>query len=171
VVQKVRSMVRKDKPLHEFMDLNEVIREVVALIRGETLLQGLYISMELSPDLKAIRGDRTQLQQVILNLILNSAAAMRNSPQAQRKIIVRTAMQSSGTVKAFVTDFGTGIEENNIQHLFEPFFTTKPEGLGVGLSISQRIITDHGGALEAANNPEGGATFVLTLPAHAGDAP
>jgi C4-dicarboxylate-specific signal transduction histidine kinase len=127
--------------------------------------------MELSPDLKTIRGDRTQLQQVILNLMLNSAAAMRNSPRAQRKIIVRTAMQSSVTVKASVTDFGTGIDENNIERLFEPFFTTKPEGLGVGLSISQRIITDHGGTLEAANNPEGGATFALTLPAHRGETP
>jgi signal transduction histidine kinase len=118
-----------------------------------------------------IRGDRGQLQQVILNLILNGAAAMRNSPSGQRKIIVRTAMLDSRTVKAFVTDFGTGIDENNIERLFEPFYTTKPDGLGMGLSISQTIIKAHGGTIEARNNREGGATFAFTLPAQQGDAP
>lgn len=171
VVQKVRSLVRKEKPRQETLDLNRAIQEVVALFRGESFLQGLSIGMELSPDLKMIRGDRVQLQQVILNLILNSAAAMRNSPRTQRKITVRTAMPSSGTVKASVTDFGTGIEENDIERLFEPFYTTKPEGLGMGLSICERIITAYGGTLKAANNPQGGATFSFTLPAHQGDAP
>ena len=149
VLQKVRALVRKEKPLQEFLDLNSAIQEVVALIRD----------------------DRVQLQQVILNLILNSAAAMKNSPQAQRKIIVRTAMPDTGTVKASVTDFGTGIDENNLERLFEPFCATKAEGLGMGLSISQRIITAHGGTLGASNNPQSGATFAFTLPAHPGDAP
>jgi len=102
---------------------------------------------------------------VILNLILNSAAAMRNSPAGQRKIIVRTAMLDSRTVKVFVTDFGTGINERHIDRLFEPFYTTKPDGLGMGLSISQTIIKAHGGTMEAKNNQEGGATFAFTLPA------
>jgi PAS domain S-box-containing protein len=171
VVQKVRALVRKEKPQEEILDLNKTIQEVVGLIRSEFLLQGLSFAMELSPDLKMIRGDRIQLQQVILNLILNSAAAMRNSPRAQRKITVKTAMPDSGTVKASVTDFGTGIDQNNIELLFEPFYTTKPDGLGMGLSISQRIITAHGGSLKASNNPQGGATFAFTLPAHPGDAP
>lgn len=96
---------------------------------------------------------------------------MRNSPSGQRKIIVRTAMLDSRTVKAFVTDFGTGIDERHIDRLFEPFYTTKPEGLGMGLSISQTIIKAHGGAMEAWNNREGGATFAFTLPAHQGDSP
>jgi len=169
MVQKVRALVRKEKLHEEFLDLNEAIQEVVALIRSESLLEGLSISTDLSPELKMIRGDRVQLQQVILNLILNSAAAMRDSPRAQRKIIVRTAMPDHRTVKASVTDFGTGIDENNIEPLFEPFYTTKPEGLGMGLSISQTIIKDHGGTMEASNNPEGGATFAFTLPAKQGD--
>jgi len=99
----------------------------------------------LSPGLPTIRGDGIQLQQVILNLILNGAAAMRNSPSGQRKIILRTAMLDSRTVKAFVTDFGTGIDEKNIERLFEPFYTTKPEGLGMGLSISQTVSNAYGG--------------------------
>ena len=171
VVRKVRALVRKEKPREEILDLNKTIQELVGLIRGEYLLQGLSFSMELSPDLKMIRADRIQLQQVILNLILNSAAAMRNSPWAQRKITVKTAMPDNGTVKASVTDFGTGIDENNIERLFEPFYTTKPDGLGMGLSICERIITAHGGILKASNNTEGGATFAFTLPAHPGDAP
>lgn len=169
VVQKIRGLVRKEKPLQKLLDLNEAIQEVVTLVRGDSLLRGLSITMELSPDLKRTRGDRTQLQQVILNLILNSAAAMRNSLGAQRKIVVSTELLNNGNVKASVTDFGTGIDENNIERLFEPFFTTKSEGLGMGLSISQSIITAHGGTLEAANNPAGGATFAFTLPAHMGN--
>ena len=169
VVRKVRALVKKEKPHEEILDLNETIQEVISLIRGESLLRGLSITMELSQGLKRIRGERVQLQQVILNLILNGAAAMRNSPSGQRKIILRTAMPDGRTVKAFVTDFGTGIDEKNIERLFEPFYTTKPEGLGMGLSISQTIIKAHGGTMEASNNPEGGATFALTLPAHQGD--
>jgi PAS domain S-box-containing protein len=171
VVRKVRALVRKEKPQLQILDLNETIQEVVGLIRGESLLQGLSITMELSPELKMIQGDRVQLEQVILNLILNSAAAMRNSPPAQRKVIVRTTMPNGTSVKASVTDFGAGIDENNIERLFEPFYTTKPEGLGMGLSISQRIISAHGGVIEARNNREGGATFAFTLPAHQGGTP
>jgi signal transduction histidine kinase len=104
-----------------------------------------------------------------LNLILNGAAAMRNNPPGQRKIIVRTPMADGRAVKAFVTDFGTGIDEHQIDRLFEPFYTTKPEGLGMGLSISQTIVKAHGGTMEASNNREGGATFAFTLPVHPGD--
>jgi|GEM_PF-350019 len=171
VVQKVRALVRKEKPQREVLDLNKAIQGVIALVRGESLLQGLSVTTELDPDLKRIRADRIQLEQVILNLILNSAAAMKSAPRAQRKILLKTAMQDSGTVKASVTDFGTGIDENHIDRLFEPFYTTKPEGLGMGLSISQRIISAHGGTMEASNNPDGGATFAFTLSAREGDEP
>jgi len=171
VVRKVRALVKKEKLRDEALDLNKVILVVVDLIRADSLLQGLSIDTDLSPRLAAVHGDSIQLQQVILNLILNGAAAMRNSPSGHRKIIVRTAMLDGRTVKAFVKDFGTGIDENNIERLFEPFYTTKPEGLGMGLSISQTIIKAHGGTMEAWNNPEGGATFAFTLPAHQGDSP
>jgi PAS domain S-box-containing protein len=170
VVRKVRALVKKEKPCLELLDLNGLIQQVVDLIRGDSLLQGLSIQTDLSPGLGTIRGDCIQLQQVFLNLVLNGAAAMKNAAAAQRKIIVRTAMPNSLTVQAFVTDFGTGIDEHQIDRLFEPFYTTKPQGLGMGLSISQRIINAHGGSIEASNNPEGGATFALTLPAHQEDA-
>jgi PAS domain S-box-containing protein len=168
VVRKVRALVKKEKFHDEPLDLNEVILAVVNLVQADSLLQGLSIATDLSPRLATIHGDGIQLQQVILNLILNGAAAMRNSPSGQRKIIVRTAMLDSRTVKAFVTDFGTGIDERHVDRLFEPFYTTKSEGLGMGLSISQTIIKAHGGSIEAWNNREGGATFAFTLPAHEG---
>ena len=169
VVKKVRALVRKEEPQSEILDLNKTIQDVAAIVWGESLLQGLSIITELSPGLKEIRADRVQLQQVILNLILNSAAAMRNAPQIQRKIIVRSTMPDDRSVKVFVTDFGTGIDENNIERLFEPFYTTKPEGLGMGLSISQTIIKAHGGTMEASNNLKGGATFAFTLPINRGN--
>jgi len=171
VVRNVRALVKKEKLRDEPLDLNEVILTVIDLIRADSILQGLSVATDLSPSLGAVHGDGIQLQQVILNLILNGAAAMRNSPSGQRKIIVRTAMLDSRTVKAFVKDFGTGIDEHHIDRLFEPFYTTKPEGLGMGLSISQTIIKAHGGTMEAWNNREGGATFAFTLPAHDGDQP
>ncbi len=168
VVRRVRALVKKEKPRQEPLDLNELIQQVLDLIRVDSLLQGLSIRTEFGPDLMTIQGDGIQLQQVILNLVLNGAAAMRNTASGQRKIIVRTAMPDSRTLKASVTDFGTGIDEHQIERLFEPFYTTKPEGLGMGLSISQTIIKAHGGTMEAWNNREGGATFAFTLPAHQG---
>ena len=169
VIRTVRTLVKKDQPRKEPLDLNEMIRQVVGLFRGDFLLQGLSIGTDLNPGLATVHGDGTQLQQVILNLILNAAATMRNAPLGQRKIIVRTTMADNRTVKVSVTDFGVGIDENNIERLFEPFYTTKPEGLGMGLPISRTIIKTHGGTIKASNNREGGATFAFTLPAHQGD--
>jgi PAS domain S-box-containing protein len=170
VLRNVRALVRKEEPRREWLDLNEAIREVALLLRGEALLQGFSVTMELSPALKRVQGDYSQLQQVILNLILNGAAAMGNAPREQRRIVVRTAMADNGWVRVSVKDLGTGIDENRVGRLFEPFYSTKPDGMGMGLSISQRIIRDHGGTMEASNNPEGGATFAFWLPAPQGDA-
>jgi PAS domain S-box-containing protein len=171
VVHKLRALVKKKDLRQEPLDLNQVVQEVVALIRGELLQQGVSIAVKSSPDVGRVLGDRIQLQQVLLNLILNGAAAMRSSPPGQRNVIIKTDMPDSGTVRASVTDFGTGIDENAVDRLFEPFYTTKPEGLGMGLSISRTIISAHGGTVGASNDPEGGATFAFRLPAHRGDAP
>jgi len=168
VIRRVRALVKKEKPRQEPLDLNELIQQVVELVRGDSLLQGLSVATDLSPELVAIYGDGIQLQQVILNLILNRATAMRNAPLAQRRIIVRTAMTDNHTVRVSVTDFGVGIDENNSERLFEPFYTTKSDGLGMGLSISRTIVKGHGGTMEASNNKDGGATFAFTLPAHLG---
>jgi PAS domain S-box-containing protein len=164
VVGKIRAFVKKEKPRREPLDLNGICRQLVDLLRADSLLQGLSIATDLSPELPTVHGDGIQLEQVLLNLILNGAAAMRNAPAAQRKIVVQTAMVNDGTVKVAVRDFGVGIDENHMERLFQPFYTTKPEGLGMGLAISQTIIKAHGGTMGAKNNPEGGATFHFTLP-------
>jgi len=169
VVRKVRSLLRKEKTHYEILDLDETIRDVSGLIREEFFLSGLTIRTELCPDLIKVRGNRNELQQVMLNLMLNAVAAMKHCPQTQRKIMIRTAMAGRSTARVSVMDFGTGIDETGIEHLFEPFYTTKTDGLGLGLSISQKIIKDHGGSMEASNNPEGGATFAFLLPVHQGD--
>lgn len=171
VVRRVRALVKKEKSVNVHLDLNEVIQGCIDLIRGDFLLKGISIDTELISGLAMIHGDSIQLQQVLLNLILNGTDAMRNTAASQRRLIVRTVKPDDRTVKASVTDFGTGIDERFIDRLFEPFYTTKSEGLGMGLSISLAIIKTHGGTMEAWNNREGGATFAFTLPAHQRDLP
>lgn len=164
VVRKVRALVKKEQPRYEALDLNELMQQVVDLLRGETLLGGLSIRTDFSSEPATVHGDAVQLQQVTLNLILNSAAASRDSPLPQRRIIVGTRIVGSRMVEASVTDFGVGIDEAHIERLFQPFYTTKPNGLGMGLPISRTIVKAHGGWMGARNNPKGGATFYFVLP-------
>lgn len=170
VIRRVRALVKKEASRQELLDLNEVVQEIISLIRGDSLLEGLTILTERSPGPVSILGDRTQLQQVMLNLIMNGAAAMRSASPSQRKLILKTEIQDNRTVKVAVTDFGVGIDEKHVERLFEPFYTTKADGLGMGLSISRTIIVNHGGTLNAVNNPEGGTTFFFMLPARQGGA-
>ena len=164
VVRKIRDLVKRGELEQKAIDFNKAIQELILFIHSESILKGLVISTELYPGLKKIKGDRTQLQQVVLNLVLNSAAAMAHMPLNKRKIMIRTAMQDSGTAKVAVMDSGPGIDDKHIEQIFEAFYTTKKEGLGMGLSISQTIIDAHGGKIQAENNPEGGATVSFTLP-------
>lgn len=168
IIQKIRALLKREAVPFAVLGLNDLIRDVLSLLRADSLLRELVITDELLPGLPEILGDRTQLQQVIINLILNGAAAMKHTPPDQRKLIIKTAKQEEGTLRVSIVDFGTGIEESAMAHLFEPFYTTKSEGLGMGLAISRTIIRAHGGTMEASNNPEGGATFAFTLSAYQG---
>ncbi|MDQ1335264.1 MAG: hypothetical protein QG552_2214 [Thermodesulfobacteriota bacterium] len=169
IIRKIRALLKREPVPPAVLDLNHLIQDVLSLLRADSLLRELVIDAEFFPGLPPALGDRTQLQQVIINLILNGTAAMKSTPSARRKLIIKTAIQDDGAVKVCVIDSGTGIDESAIERLFEPFYTTKSEGLGMGLAISRTIIRAHGGTLEASNNPEGGATFALTLPAYQGD--
>ena len=162
-------MLKREPVPFETIDVNDLIVDVLSLLRPDSLLPELVIITEFFPGLPPVSADRIQLQQVIINLILNGTAAMKEAPSSQREIRIQTLILENRSVKVSVTDFGTGIEEDAMKHLFKPFFTTKPEGLGIGLSISQTIITAHSGTMEASNNPERGATFSFTLPTHRGD--
>jgi two-component system sensor kinase FixL len=169
IISKIRAMLKKE-PIHfTVLDVNDLIADVLSLLRADSILRELVIIRDFSPELPPVFGDRVQLQQVIINLILNGAAAMKQVPPARRRLEIKTENQNESAVKVSVADFGTGIDEQNAQTLFEPFYTTKPHGMGMGLAISQTIIREHGGTICASNHPEGGAVFAFTLSVQQGD--
>jgi signal transduction histidine kinase len=151
------------------LDLNEVATEVLALARSELIERHVTVSNRLAPGLPSILGDRVQLQQVMLNLLLNACEAMGTRTFAERTLTLSTALDGDGFLLASIADRGSGISPDAAEQLFEPFFTTKPHGLGLGLSICRSIIAAHGGRLWADNNADGGATFTLALPAQHGE--
>ena len=123
------------------------------------------VHLDLSPDVRPIKGDSIQLQQVVLNLMLNAFSAMSGTGlDGARRLVVRTNSIDASHVLVEVQDNGTGIAADQLESIFEPFITSKPEGLGMGLSICRSIIERHGGTISAANNPDRGATFSITLP-------
>jgi two-component system sensor kinase FixL len=152
------------------VDLNDLVRESVELVRGELSQNQVALTLDLAPGGCRLDADRIQLQQVLLNLIVNASEAMRSCPSGGRALRVCTsrANTGAGTVAVVtVSDTGAGIAAEPVSRIFEPFFTTKTHGLGIGLSISRAIVTQHGGSLEAENNPERGSRFRVILPAGA----
>jgi PAS domain S-box-containing protein len=164
VISGVRGLLKKGEPRYRPVHINNVVQEILAFIRSDSVLEGLSIETELAPRLPTVLGDRVQLQQVLLNLMLNALDAMNKAKPDLRKIVIKTENEKDGSVKVSVRDFGAGIDETHREKLFEPFHTTKPGGMGMGLAISARIINAHGGSIRGENNPDGGATFYFTLP-------
>ncbi len=146
------------------VDINEAVLDVITLTRSELLRQGVSLQTELATGLPLIEGDRIQLQQVILNLILNAVEAMSGIDEGVREVRISTAREASSGVLVTVRDFGPGLDPQSLDHLFEAFYTTKPDGLGMGLPICRSIIEAHGGRLWATANEPRGAVFQFTLP-------
>jgi two-component system, LuxR family, sensor kinase FixL len=169
IITKIRALLKKEPIPFAVQDVNELIADVLSLLRADSLLRELVIIRDFSPELPPVFGDRVQLQQVVINLILNGAAAVKQMPTDRRRLVIRTEIPKESAVKVSITDSGTGIGEQSTQTLFEPFYTTKPDGMGMGLAISQTIIKEHGGTIRASNHPEGGAVFAFTLPVHQGN--
>lgn len=168
IILKIRALLKKEPIPFALLDVNELIEDVLSLLRADSLLRELLIIRDFSPELPPVLGDRVQLQQVIINLILNAAAAMKQVPTARRRLVIQTKTTNESALRVSVTDFGTGIAEQHTETLFQPFYTTKTDGMGMGLAISQTIINEHGGTIEASNHSEGGAVFAFTLPVHRG---
>lgn len=169
VIDGMRALLKHREPERSRLDLGAVAREVASLVRSDAERRGVRLAVESDEGLPSVQGDRVQLQQVLLNLMLNAMDAIDESPSARRVITVR--MQTAGTtVEVVVSDQGRGIPVDALPRVFEPFFTSKPNGLGMGLSIAKGIAEAHGGRLSAENNPSGGATFRLVLPATGGSA-
>jgi len=166
VVDRVRALVKKAPPRKDVLDVNEAMVEIVRLIRGEVAKHGILAQTQLATDLPRIEGDRVQLQQVMLNLIINAVEAMSAVPDGSRRLLIRTARTGAADVLIAVQDSGPGIDAASLDGIFSAFYTTKPDGLGMGLSISLAIIEAHGGRLWASSGPEG-ALFQFTLPGRA----
>jgi C4-dicarboxylate-specific signal transduction histidine kinase len=163
VIDRVRSLTHKQQPQRSHLAVNDVVREVLALIAPNAEARGIVIQQELTAGLPAVEGDPIQLQQVILNLLINGAQAMRNNQPGTRELIVRTAMYK-GSVCLTVQDNGLGLVDDQVKRIFDPFFTTKIGGIGMGLSINRSIVEAHKGRIWATQNPDRGATFHVTLP-------
>jgi two-component system sensor kinase FixL len=147
------------------LDVNQLLHEVVSLVRNDAMIHKIGIELRLDPDLSAVHGDRTQLQQVVMNLLLNAFGAIEEASSKDRNVQVESHGFDS-EVQVTVRDHGPGIPRETLDRLFEPFNTSKPQGLGMGLSISRSIVNFHGGRLRADNNSDGGATFSFALPVH-----
>lgn len=165
VVRHIRAMFTKAAPERSPVQVNDLIREMGTLIEGAALRTQVLVQTELSDDLPATTGDRVQLQQVIVNLMLNGIEAMSEVADRPRRLEIRTQMQNSDEVLVAVRDSGVGIDPKNEKRIFDAFFTTKDKGMGMGLSISHSIIESHGGRLWASSNSDYGATLQFTLPA------
>jgi len=165
VIRRIRALVGKAPPLRDRLNINDAITEVIALIRGEIQRNRISLRTKLSTDVPLVLGDRIQLQQVILNLILNAMEAMSDLSPQPRELSVSSAKDGPNGALVSVRDSGTGLDGTVLDRLFEAFYTTKAHGMGIGLAVSRTIIQAHGGRLWAAPNVPQGAIFQFTLPA------
>jgi PAS domain S-box-containing protein len=167
VIRRVRGLLKKAEIQKALLDVNDIVREVAALLQRELTAQYVTLRLELASAIPLIVGDRVQLQQVIINLVVNGVDAMQAVPQRSHALLIRTYRDEAHRVVVAVKDSGVGIPPDSVDRLFDAFFSTKPSGLGIGLSVCRSIISDHGGRLWAANNTgEPGATFQFALPSH-----
>ncbi len=164
VIQRIRSLFRKQGAEKVTLDLNEVTAEVVALTQAEMTRVGITFDVQLGEEVPSVHGNRVQLQQVVMNLVLNAIQAVQDVVGRGRSIAVATSLTADGRVRILVRDSGYGVPAENESSIFQPFFSTKAEGTGVGLSISRSIVDSHQGRLWYAANDGPGATFGFDLP-------
>jgi len=167
IIKRIRTLIRKADTEKVPLDINEAIREVIALAEGEARRNSIALRTELADDLPPVIGDRVQLQQVSLNLVMNGIEAMLSVADRPRELLVRSRRFEPGHLLVAVQDFGIGIEPENLKRIFETFYTTKPQGIGMGLAIARSIIENHGGRLSAVPNDGPGMTFQFALPVQA----
>jgi PAS domain S-box-containing protein len=165
VIQSLRSLTQKHFLERELVEVNLLTEDVLRFVKEDAISRKIKITTQLSPRLPAVEGNRVQLQQVILNFIMNAMDAMAEQSPERRRLTVGTSSAADGGVEVSVSDLGSGIEPDNLQRVFEPFFTTKEGGLGIGLSVAEKIVAAHSGRIWAENRPDGGAVFHLVLPA------
>jgi C4-dicarboxylate-specific signal transduction histidine kinase len=165
VIRRLGALFRRGQPLFEPLDVNDLLRDTLELSRSMLTIHHVAVVTELGPAPPAISGDRVQLQQLLLNLIVNATDAMAGLPEG-RRILTIQACADAGTLLLCVTDCGPGVPADALDQVFTPFWTTKPDGMGMGLAVCRSIAEAHRGSLTVRNDPGGGAKFCLRLPAH-----
>jgi PAS domain S-box-containing protein len=163
IISRIRRLLQKSNPQWELVDVNEVIREMIVLLSGEAARYSVSVRMELAADVAQVMGDRVQLQQVMMNLVMNSMDAMKDV-DGTRELAIKSQRAEDGQLLVSVSDTGVGLPPHQADQIFNAFFTTKPQGTGMGLRISHSIVESHGGRLWAADNPPRGASFYIALP-------
>jgi PAS domain S-box-containing protein len=166
IISRIRLLFQKGTPVRELVAVNELIREMIVVLGGETTRYSISIRTELAADLPQVMGDRVQLQQVLMNLMINGIDAMKDV-DGTRELVIKSQRAENEEVRVSITDSGVGLPPRQPEQIFNAFFTTKPHGTGMGLRISRSIIESHGGRLWAADNSPRGASFYFTLPAKA----
>jgi signal transduction histidine kinase len=164
VIARIRAFLKKDEPVMRRLDVNDIVREIVTLTQSEADRRGALVQTDLASKLPVAAGDRVQLQQLLLNLVINALDAMNAVTARPRVVRIRTNATEPKSIHVAVEDSGVGLDPERAGRLFDAFYTTKPEGLGMGLSISRSIVESHGGRLWATPNEGPGATFQFTLP-------
>jgi C4-dicarboxylate-specific signal transduction histidine kinase len=165
LIDRLRELFRSGATERRALDLNEVVEQVLTIMRSELSARGLILAVSLAADVPKIIGNPVQLQQVLINLIMNAAEAMRHVDPKNQALVVRTARLGSDRVELCVSDTGHGIPAGDLEHILEPFVTHRKEGLGLGLTVCQTIVEAHGRTVSAENNSDRGATFRVVLPA------
>ena len=163
VLQRMRTLLKKGGTRYEPLEVNTTVTEVVKLVQGNAVGRRIALDVELASDIAPVMGDRIQVQQVVLNLLMNAFDAVQERDIDERRVCVRTAPREQAAVVE-VTDRGSGLSDEALALIFEPFYTTKKDGMGLGLSISRAIVGAHGGSLDAMRNPEAGMTFSASFP-------
>jgi C4-dicarboxylate-specific signal transduction histidine kinase len=169
VIARIRALTKRAAPPKEKLDLNEVVREVLALVGDQAKKNNVMIRTQFADDVWPVLGDRVQLQQVLLNLVMNGMEAMTSVGQRDRQLVIATGNIDVDQVQVTVEDSGAGLDPNKMIRIFEPFYTTKSGGMGMGLSISRSILQNHGGRIWATANEGPGTSFHFTVPKYQGE--
>jgi two-component system sensor kinase FixL len=164
VIRHMRALLSKHEVDRQPIDVNELVSEVIGLVHSDSVIKRVVVDTNLTEDLPLVDGDRIQLQQVFLNLVLNGFDAMQDVPVDERRLVISTAVQGEKAVCVSIQDHGVGFGEQDVDRLFTPFHTTKADGLGMGLAISRSIVEAHAGEILGREDPDGGAVFEVTLP-------
>ena len=165
VIDRLHAMLRRQPMKPQPVSLQSVLADVMLLVHGDAMRRGVTLEMKVADGALIVQGDRVQLSQVLINLIMNAMDAVAELPEARRRVFVQARRAEEDAVEIVVADTGTGIARDVMKNIFAPFFTTKPRGMGMGLCVSRTIIEAHGGQLSVENSTDGGAIFRLAIPA------